>query len=123
MKYLLLLLTIPAFANYVTGPDAQTVYADKAACEAQEFAKCYFKDGDHTLMKIEDDKLVIDPVKVEAKQIKESLEELDKEVNGNAKKAKMIEIREMMKKSSLTNAEMKKVIRLLLEHLGHLEAE
>jgi hypothetical protein len=48
---------------------------------------------------------------------------LQEEIKENAKKAKMIEIREMMKKGSLTNVEMRKIIRLLLEHLGHLEAE
>lgn len=50
-------------------------------------------------------------------------EVLEEEIKENAKKAKMIEIKEMMKKSSLTNAEMRKIIRLLLEHSGHLEAE
>jgi len=48
---------------------------------------------------------------------------LQEEIKENAKKAKMIEIREMMKKGSLTNVEMRKIIRLLLENLGHLEAE
>lgn len=48
---------------------------------------------------------------------------LDEEIKENAKKAKMVEIKEMMKKGNITNSEMRKIIRLLLIYQGHLEDE
>lgn len=64
MKYLLLFLTTAAFANYVTGPEAQIVYMNKNECERIESKPCYEKGEDHTVTRIINGKLVADSQKL-----------------------------------------------------------
>jgi hypothetical protein len=48
-------------------------------------------------------------------------EYLDAEIKENARNAKLVEIKAMMKDATLTNAELKKVIKLLLIYNGMIE--
>lgn len=93
MKFLLFFLSLNVFAldNYVSGPDAALVFTDKAQCEGLEKKACYIKPEDHTITKIEDDRLVVDASKKAAKEQEKAEREAAKNQKlGSCEAAKLV---------------------------------
>lgn len=96
MKRLLILTLLPALSfagNFVADDKSETVYSHKEKCEENYRKPCFDKGiEDHTVMKLvkEDgvDKLVIDPDKVAAKELRDLEYEQKKQEEEAAAKAK-----------------------------------
>lgn len=77
MKYLLVLITFPAFAeSWANWPDPKGVAPSEQQCIKHLGPECYpFEKGIFSVMKLEGDRLVVDPVKLAEKEATDQAED------------------------------------------------